>query len=180
MISELKMAWLQLGVSVKEMILVSCLQPKDLITKAYPNYTKSDKVEGLVVASEGPKLICCEEKVVVVFCHPPEDQEAEEFDCWALCWFIHVTEEGEEAGLFNGLTGGGDNIAEATEVAELVPNNMSESTEMEDSENNSPPKNAQLLECCTASRSVAINNDDAMVLVTAMLLPGEMMGVWPG
>ena len=74
-----------------------------------------------------------------MFCHPPEDQEPEEFDCWALCWFIHVTEEGEEAGLFNGLTGG-DNIAEATEVAEIVPNNMSESTEMEDSDNNSPPR----------------------------------------
>ena len=48
--------------------------------QAYPNCSKSNKVEGLVVALEGPKLICHEEKVVVVFCHPPKVQQAEEFD----------------------------------------------------------------------------------------------------
>ena len=99
MISKLKMAWLWLGVSAKVMILVSCLHPKNLITQAKPYYTKSKKVEGLVVASEGPKPIHQEEKVVVVFHHPPKDQQAEEFDCWALCQFVHVTEEGEDAGL---------------------------------------------------------------------------------
>ena len=59
----------------------------------------------------------------MVFCHPPKDQQAEEFDCWALHWFIHVTEEGEESALFNGLTGGGENIAEATQVAKIITNN---------------------------------------------------------
>ena len=78
MISQLKMTWLQLGVIAKAMILVSHLHPKGIITKADPDYSKSDKVEGLVVVSEGPKLIECEVKVAVVFCHPPKDQQAEE------------------------------------------------------------------------------------------------------
>ena len=64
---QMKISKLQLGVRAKAMILVSCLDPRDTIAKAYPNYIKSDKVEGLDVASEGPKLICHEEKVMVVF-----------------------------------------------------------------------------------------------------------------
>ena len=52
-------------------ILVSRLHPKNLISRAYANYTKTDKAEGLVVVLEGPKLICQEEKVVIVFHHPP-------------------------------------------------------------------------------------------------------------
>ena len=76
-----KMAKLQLGISAKVWVLVSHLHPKDVISKAYPNYTKADKAEGLVVASEGPKPIHHEEKVVVVFCHPPKHQQTQEFDC---------------------------------------------------------------------------------------------------
>ena len=84
-----KMAKLWLGVSAKVWVLVSCLHPKDVISKAYPNYTKADKAEGLVVASEGPKPICHEEKVVVVFHHPPKHQQTQEFDCWVLhCLFM--------------------------------------------------------------------------------------------
>ena len=64
------MVKLWLGIGDKVWVLVSRLHPKDVILKAYPNYTKADKAEGLVVASEGPKLICHEEKVVV-FLHPP-------------------------------------------------------------------------------------------------------------
>ena len=64
------MACLRLGVSAKVTVLVSRLHPKNLISKAYVNHTKADKVEGLVVVSEGPKLIRHEEKLVVIFCHP--------------------------------------------------------------------------------------------------------------
>ena len=52
MISQAEMTWLWLGIIAKAMILVSHLHPKDVITKAYPNYSKSDKVEGLVVVSK--------------------------------------------------------------------------------------------------------------------------------
>ena len=44
--SEVKMAQLWLGVGVKVKILVSHLHPKNLISKAYPNHTKTDKGEG--------------------------------------------------------------------------------------------------------------------------------------
>ena len=95
------MARLQLGVGAKVTVLVSRLHPKNLISKAYVNHTKADKVEGLVVVSEGPKLIRREEKLVVIFRHPPKDQQTEEFDCWTIHRFAHVAEEGEESGLFN-------------------------------------------------------------------------------
>ena len=90
------MVHLQLGIGAKLTILVSRLHPKNLISRAYANYTKTDKVEGLVVVSEGPKLIHDEEKVVVIFCHPPKGELTEEFDCWAIHHFAHVTEEGDK------------------------------------------------------------------------------------
>ena len=68
------MAKLRLGIGAKVWVLVSRLHPKDVISKAYPNYTKAHKAEGLVAASEGPKPICHEEKVVVVFRHPPRTE----------------------------------------------------------------------------------------------------------
>ena len=70
MIFARKMARLRLGIGAKVTILVSRLHPKDVISKAYPNYTKNDKVHGLVVVSEGPRSIRREEKTVVVFTHP--------------------------------------------------------------------------------------------------------------
>ena len=79
-----KMMHLQLGISAKVSILVSRLHPKNLISKAYANYTKTDKAEGLVVVSEGPKSIHHEEKVVVVFCHPPKGDLTKESECWAI------------------------------------------------------------------------------------------------
>ena len=95
------MAKLRLGVGAKVWVLVSRLHPKDVISKAYPNYTMADKAEGFVVASEGPKLIRREEKVDMVFRHPPKHQQTQEFDCWVLHRFVHVTEEGDESGLFS-------------------------------------------------------------------------------
>ena len=103
------MARLRLGVSAKVTSLVSRLHPKNLISKAYVNHTKADKVEGLVVVSEGPKLIRCEEKLVVIFHHPPKDQQTEEIDCWTIHHFAHITEEGEESGLFTTPNSGGGN-----------------------------------------------------------------------
>ena len=59
----------------------------------------------MVVTCEGPKPICQEEKVAVVFHHPPKHQHAEEFDSWTLHQFGHVTKEEEkeeeEEGLFS-------------------------------------------------------------------------------
>ena len=64
------MAQLWLGVGAKVSILVSRLRLKNLISRAYANYTMTDKAEGLVVVSEGLMLIHWEEKVAIVFHHP--------------------------------------------------------------------------------------------------------------
>ena len=98
-----KIVCLRLGIGAKVTILASRLHPKNLISRAYANYTKTDKVEGLVVVSKGPKLICHEEKVIVIFRHPPKGELTEEFDCWAIHYFAHVTEEGDEEQLFTAL-----------------------------------------------------------------------------
>ena len=118
----LKMARLQLGVGAKVTVLVSRLHPKNLISKAYVNHTKADNVEGLVVVSEGPKLIHREEKLVVIFCHPPKDQQTEEFDCWTIHRFAHVTKEGEESGLFTTPNSGGGNNGAPLRVSQPNPN----------------------------------------------------------
>ena len=101
------MTCLWLGISAKVSILVSRLHLKNLISKAYTNYTKTDKAEGLVVVSESPKLIRQEEKVIVVFCHPPKGELTEEFKCWAIHRFAHVTEEGNEEDVFTSSNDGG-------------------------------------------------------------------------
>ena len=116
------MACLWLGISAKVTVLVSRLHPKNLISKAYINHTKANKVEGLVVVSEGPKLICREEKLVVIFCHPPKDQQMEEFDCWTIHRFAHVTKEGEESGLFTTPNSGGGNNGGPLGVSQPNPN----------------------------------------------------------
>ena len=116
------MAHLQLGVSAKVTVSVSHLHPKNLISKAYINHTKADKVEGLVVVSEGPKLIHHEKKLVVIFHHPPKDQQTEEFDCWTIRRFAHVIEEGEESGLFSTPNSGGGNNGRPLGVSQPNPN----------------------------------------------------------
>ena len=50
-----------------------------MIFKVYPNHTKTNKVDGLVLASEGPKPIHHEGNVVVAFHHHQKDQQEEEF-----------------------------------------------------------------------------------------------------
>ena len=122
------MARLQLGVSAKVTVLVSCLHPKNLVSKAYVNHTKADKVEGLVVLSEGPRLIRHEEKLLVIFGHPPKHQQTEEFDCWTIICFAHVTEEGEESGLFTTPNSGDGNNGRPLGVSQ--PNTNIEPTTM--------------------------------------------------
>ena len=97
--------------------------PKNVISRAYPDYVKTDKIDGLVVVSEAPKPIHHEDKVVVVFSHPPKGDQAEEFDCWALHQFVHVTEEGSEEGLFSASNGGGDINSAPEEATQPAPNN---------------------------------------------------------
>ena len=116
------MTRLQLGIGAKVSILVSRLHPKNLISKAYANYTKTDKAEGLVVVSEGPKLIRWEEKVIVVFRHPPKGNLTEEFECWAIHHFTHVTEEGNEEDVFMSSSDGGSNNSGGVGVAQPNPN----------------------------------------------------------
>ena len=116
------MARLRLGVGAKVTVLVSHLHPKSIISKAYVNHTKVDKVEGLVVVLEGPKLICHEDKVVIIFHHLPKHQQMEEFDCSTIHRFAHVTEEGEESGLFATPNSGGDNNGRPLWVSQPNPN----------------------------------------------------------
>ena len=95
---------------------------------------------------------------MVVFWHPLKAQQTEEFDCWVIHHFVHVTEEGDESTFFDGLTGSGGNIEEVVEVAEVIVNSTSESTEMDDSNDNIPQEIAELLERHVASRAPVINN----------------------
>ena len=109
-------------------ILVSRLHPKNLISRAYANYTKTDKAEGLVAVSEGPKLIHQEENVVIVFHHPPKGELTEEFECWAIHCFVHVSQEGDEQGFFNTSNDGGDNNSGGGDGSQQNPNTTPNTT----------------------------------------------------
>ena len=151
------MAQLQLGSRANVMILVSFLHPKNLISKANPNHTKMDKAEGLIIMSESPRPIHHEEKVVVVFHHPPKDQQMEEFDCWAIHHFVHITEDGEEEGIFSAQTGGGGNNSGEDERAQQDPNNTEE-----------PPRNeehvpAEIVHMLETTAGVIDGNDEDLV-----------------
>ena len=151
-----KMAKLRLGVGAKVWVLVSRFHPKDVISKAYPNYTKADKAEGLVVASEGPKLIRHEEKVVVVFRHPPKHQQTQEFDCWALHHFVHVTEEGDESGLFSHTDSMCENNSEEAQGTQQDPNNTIITENLPENQENVSAEIVQLM----ASENAIISSDN--------------------
>ena len=148
----------------KVSILVSRLHPKNLISRAYANYTKTDKAEGLVVVLEGLKLICREEKVVIVFCHPPKGELTEEFECWAIHHFAHVSEEGDKQGFFNTSNDGGDNNSGGVDGSQWNPNTTPNTTcnNTEEAQTNEPVpvEIAQLLES-NASNSSTLDSDDA-------------------
>ena len=167
---QTKMMCLRLGISAKVSILVSRLHPKNLISKAYANYTKTDKAEGLVVVSEGPKSIRQEEKVVVVFRHPPKGDLMEEFKCWAIQRFAHVMEEGNEEDVFMSSSDGGSNNSGGVGVAQLSPNIMQNPTQHnpEDAQTNEtvPTEVVQLFE----SNSSTLDSDDANLVW--QILPG--------
>ena len=169
----MKMAHLQLGIGAKVSILVSRLHPKNLISMAYANYTKTDKAEGLVVVSEGPKLICQEEKVVIVFCHPPKGESTEEFECWAIHCFVHVSEEGNEQGFFNASSDGGDNNSGGVDGSQQNPNTTPNTTHnnTEEAQTNKPVpvEITQLLES-NASISSTLDSNDADLV--QQMLPG--------
>ena len=121
------MMCLWLGISAKVSILVSRIQLKNLISKAYANYTKTNKAEGLVVVFEGPKSIRQEEKVIIIFHHPPKGELTEEFECWAIHCFANVT-EGNEEDLFTSSNDGGSNNSGGLGGAQLNPNTMQNAT----------------------------------------------------
>ena len=154
---------LQLGVSAKANILVSRMHPKNVILRAYPNYVKTDKIEGLVVVVEAPKPICHEDKVVVVFSHPRKGDQAEEFDCWVLHQFVHVTEERSEEGLFSASNGGGDINSAPEEATQPALNNTEEPQQ---TQGIIPTEVATILD----SAGTTINDSDANLIRN--ILPG--------
>ena len=155
------MMCLRLGIGAKVSILVSRLHPKNLVSKAYANYTKTDKAEGLVIVSEGPKSIRQEEKVVVIFRHPPKGELTEEFKCWVIHCFAHVMEEGNEEDLFTAFNDGGSNNSGGVGGAQPNPNTTPNPTHnnTEDAQTNEtvPTEIVQFFE----SNSSTLDSDDA-------------------
>ena len=158
----------------KVYILVSRLHPKNLISEENANYTKTDKAEGLVVVSEGPKSIRQEEKVVIVFRHPPKSDLKEEFECWAIHHFAHVMEERNEEDVFTSSSDGYSNNSGGVGVAQPNPNIMRNPTQHnpEDAPTNEtvPTEVVQLFE----SNSSTLDSDNANLVW--QILPGMVDG----
>ena len=162
-----KIMYLRLGISAKVSILVSRLHLKNL---AYANYTKTDKAEGLVVVSEGPKSIHQEEKVIIIFCHRPKGELTEEFKCWAMHRFAHVTEEGNEEDLFTSSNDGGSNISGGEGGAQLNPNTMQNTTQNNTDEAQTNETVPTEIVHFFESNSSTLDSDDANL--DRQILPG--------
>ena len=91
---------LRMGVGATVDVLVSKLHPKDVISKAYPNFTKNDKATGLIVLSQGPRQIRRQEKNVIIFRHDIRGDQDTPFECWAVERFIHIRQQGPEENFF--------------------------------------------------------------------------------
>ena len=124
----------------------------------------------MVVVSKGPKLIHCEDKVIIIFHHPPKSELTEEFDCWAIHCFAHVTEEGDQEQFFTASNDGGDNNAGGVGVTQPNPNVLYNTTHNNNVEAQTskvvPGEIAQLLE----SNSSQLDSDDANLV--EQILPG--------
>ena len=135
---------------------------------AYPNYSKSNKGEELVVGLEGSKLIIVKRRWCFITPKTPTD-------CWLLHQFIHVMEEGDESAFFNKPTGSGGNIEEAVQVMEIIANSSLEYTKMEDFDKKILTEISELLESCMASRAPVINNKDTRLICNRILSQGTHM-----
>ena len=69
--------------------------------KAYPNHTKDERTLEIVVSGRGMHPICCKQKSVVVFNHPPHGDVEAGFECWVIQCFIQVTTEGNKEDFFD-------------------------------------------------------------------------------
>ena len=91
---------LRMGVGATVDVLVSKLHPKDVISKAYPNFTKNDKATGLIVLSQGPRQIRRQEKNVIIFRHDIRGDQETPFECWAVERFVHIHQQGSKENFF--------------------------------------------------------------------------------
>ena len=90
-----------LGVSAKATVLVSCLHPKDKVTKAYPNSTMDERTLEIVVSGREMCPIHHESKFVILFNHLPHGDVEEAFECWVIQCFIQVTTKGRQEDVFD-------------------------------------------------------------------------------
>ena len=92
----------------------------------------------------------------MVFRHPPKHQQTQEFDCWALHCFVHVTEEGDKSGLFSLTDSTSENNSEEAQGAQQDPNNT---VIMENSQENQENVPAEIVQLMTSETAI-INSDD--------------------
>ena len=92
----------------------------------------------------------------MVFRHPPKHQQTQEFDCWVLHRFVHVTEEGNESGLFSLTDSTSENNSEEAQGTQQDPNNTVITENSQENQENVPAEIVQLM----TSETAIISSDD--------------------
>ena len=96
---------------------------------------------------------------------PPREQQTVPFDCWAIHRFAHVTEEGDESGVFQSSVVASHNNSGATGTAESNPNVVTTTTtNTQESQSNNEPVPGEMpaeLIPLMESNAPSINIDDA-------------------
>ena len=86
----------------------------------------------------------------------PKHQQTQEFDCWALYRFVHVTEEGDESGLFSLTDSTGENNSEEAQGTQQGPNNTVITENSPENQENVPAEIVQLM----SSKNAILSSDN--------------------
>ena len=90
----------------------------------------------------------------------PKHQQTQEFDCWVLHRFVHVTEEGDESGLFSLTDSMSENNSEEAEGAQRDPNNTVITENLQGNQENVP---AEIVKLMTTETAIISSDDTDLI-----------------
>ena len=117
-----KMVKLWLGIGAKVWALVSHLHPKDVISKAYPNYTKADKAESWLLHPKAQKRFVVRRRWLWCFVIPPNTYRHKNsiVGHYIALFMSQKKEMNQDCSLTNSMS---ENNSEEAQEAQQDPNN---------------------------------------------------------
>ena len=90
----------------------------------------------------------------------PKHQQTQEFDCWVLHRFVHVTEEDDKSGLFSPTDSMSENNSEEAQGTQQDPNNT---VMTENSRENQENVRAEIVQLMTSETAIISSDDTDLI-----------------